>query len=256
MENLAVHIVLPKGLRLKNGAVLGKEVTFSVVSAVTPFYCSVDQVRLASGIYLTKILDLTIASQIYESSKDADSQSYVRPRRPPAEADPDSQAVREYQLFVNARQNWVAATAAKALILGIWDLAGTRGSKTLANFSVQRQALVRDEGFPKKINDLQAEADNWLTSVKSGGQIGPGGHARGKMAQKGMYNPDTPPGRLWITTGMGANRRTIPGYGSAGAPLKYSSAPIVSWRQGRFMGNYVAMFNPWALSVGTGVRPW
>lgn len=249
MENIAVHIVLPKGLRLANGSMLHKEVTFTLVSSITPFYCSVDQVRHATGVYLNKISDLAIAGAVYEASKDADSYSYTTPKQPPPEADPESLEVKRYKLFINARQNWVVATAGKALMLSIWDLAGTRGSKTLGNFSIQKQALVRDEGFPKKINDLQKEADTWVIVLKSGADIGPGGHAKGKMVQKGMYNTDMPPGRLWVVTGMGANVRTMPGYGSGQAPVKYCSSPLWLWRLGRYIGNYLVVFNP-------SLRPW
>lgn len=244
MDNLVVHIVLPKGLRLTNGTVLTREATFSVVSSISPFYCSVSQVRLHGGTYLNKLADTTIADMIYEISKDADSFSFSKPTPPVAGDDPEGLATRKYKLWINARQNWVNMMAARQLILNVWDLAGTRGGKTLGNFSMQHMALVKDEGMQKKLTDMQNEAADWLIVIKSGGDVGPGGHARGRIVAKGMYDPaSVPPGRLWMTTGMGANSRTIPGYGSVGSSIKYGSSPIMSWKYGRYVGGFMVPYS-------------
>jgi hypothetical protein len=242
MQNVVVHIVLPKNLRLKNGQILGSETTFSVASELSPFYCSIEQVKLAGGTYLSKLSDFTVASMVYEVSKDADSYSYNEPAYP-GTSDPKSPQFKKWRLWINARQNWVTAITAKVLLQNVWDLAGTRGSKTLGNFSINRVALLADEGFPKKVTDLQSEAAQWLIAIKSGGEVGPGGHIRGIIAAKGKWDADSaPPGRLWVTTGMGANQKSFPGYGSSnGKPLKYSSAPLTMWRYGRLTGSYVAV---------------
>ena len=242
MDNLVVHINLPKGLKLADGRMLLDDYTLTVVGTITPFYCSVDQVRLAGGIYLNKVSDMTIASMIYEKSKDADSFSYSLTTQPLVPDTAGSLAWRTWNLKLNARQNWVKWMTALQLILNVYELSGARGSHTLANFSVQRQSIMRDEGMPKKISDLQKQADEWLIALKSGGMIGPGGHVRPTMAAKGIYDPsDAPAGRLWVTTGMGANERAVPGFGSAGKPFRYSSPPIVCWRKGRYEGAYVAV---------------
>jgi hypothetical protein len=242
MDNLVVHINLPKGLKLADGRTLMTDYTLTVVGTITPFYCSIDQVRLAGGVYLNKVSDMTIASMIYEKSKDADSFSYTLTAPPTVAYTSTNQAWRTYNLKLNARQNWVKWMTALQLILNVYELSGARGSHTLANLSVQRQSITRDEGMPKKISDLQKQADAWLITLKSGGVIGPGGHVRPAFAAKGIYDPsDAPPGRLWVTTGMGANERAVPGFGSSGKPFRYASPPIVSWRKGRYEGAYVAV---------------
>ena len=80
--------------------------------------------------------------------------------------------------------------------------------------------------------------------VQSGGQVGPGGHVIGGVGAKGKYHPaNTPPGRLWaVTGGIGANAKTAPGYGSEGAPVKYSSQPFVCWQPGRHFAPLVLSY--------------
>ena len=61
-------------------------------------------------------------------------------------------------------------------------------------------------------------------------------------AAKGKYgDPDAPAGRLWMTTGMGANRTSIAGYGSDGKPVKFGSPSVIQWRVGRYMGGYLSV---------------
>ena len=47
------------------GRTLLDDYTVTVIGTITPFYCSVEQVRLAGGIYLNKVSDTTIAAMIY-----------------------------------------------------------------------------------------------------------------------------------------------------------------------------------------------
>ena len=72
MQNLIFHISLPKGIKLMNGATLMKDVTFDFISQITPYYSTIDMVRLAAGPTLKKLSDITIACQIYRSSNEAD----------------------------------------------------------------------------------------------------------------------------------------------------------------------------------------
>ena len=70
--SLIFHISLPKGIKLVNGATLMKDVTFDFISQITPYYSTIDMVRLAAGPTLKKLSDITIACQIYRSSNEAD----------------------------------------------------------------------------------------------------------------------------------------------------------------------------------------
>lgn len=237
MDNLVLHIVLPKCLRLKDGRTMGKDTTLSVIGSIVPFYASIAQVRLAGGSNLNRLSDLTIACKIYEASKDADSLSYntVEP------AAPNTESWKRWQLWANARQSYVVAISAKEILTAIYDLLGSRTSKTLANFSVNKVSIVRDEGTLKLITDLLNEANRWLMTLKSGGEIGPGGSPKGKLSTRGGQDPDNfPAGRLWAVTGLGANASSaaLPG-SSYGKPIKFASAPITSWQSQRYVTPHV-----------------
>ncbi len=223
MKNVTIHIVLPKGLSLTNGAMLSDSVSFQVVSDLDPYYTTIDAVRLEGGMWLQKLSDLTISLSIYQNSQKAQVLSYNLPPDPTSYDEHDL-AFRQWRLFHTARQQYVTSLTAKELISNVHDLVGGRGSKTLGNFSVSRQMMQRDESIPNKLQELSAELKQWEIVLKSGGDIGPGGHARPRMAQKGLYDMDSlPPGRLWLTTGMGANRKTYAGFGSSGKPVKFGS---------------------------------
>jgi hypothetical protein len=38
---------------------------------------------------------------------------------------------------------------------------------------------------------------------------------------------------------MGANMKSIPGFGSTGKPVKFGSPPVIQFRTGRYMGGYL-----------------
>lgn len=237
MKNLFVNVILPKGLRLKNGMHLYQDATFTVTSELTPFYSSVDLVRLTGGPMLNKLPDLTIAGAIFNISQQADAHTYSFPPEP-ASSNPMDPIYRRKQLFLNARSNWVGNTVAADLLGAIADLAGLRGSKTLGNFSVEKLTGVNSEGIPQKVQDLNKEADRWRIVLNSGGDVGFAGHVKGTWGAKALYDVDAPAGRTWAVTGMGANAKTSSGYGSSGKPVKYSSGPLLAWRLGRYYGPY------------------
>ena len=136
MENVAVSVILPKGLKLRDGRMLYEDATFTFISGLTPFFCSVDQVRLEGGAFLAKVPDLTIAAMIYKYSKEISLLSYNLPARPAA-GDEESAMARRWKLWSLARQTWVTAMASRELIQNVQELAGTKASKTLGNFAVQ-----------------------------------------------------------------------------------------------------------------------
>lgn len=237
MKNLFVSVILPKGLRLKNGARLYQDATFTFSSQLSPFYTSVDIVRMIGGPMLSKVPDLTIAGMIFNASQQADSHTYVFPPEPQTD-DPADPTFRRKQLFLNARSNWVSNTVAADLVGSIADMAGLRGSKTLGNFSTEKLSGVNSEGIPQKVQDLNKEAEKWRIVLNSGGDVGFAGHVKGGWGAKALYDVDSPAGRTWVVSGMGANAKTAAGYGSSGKPVKYASGPLLTWRLGRYYGPY------------------
>jgi len=245
MTNIIINIVLPPNLLLMDGSILDQEVSFMLTDQIDPWYASVDEVKLEGGIYLTKLPEITMASQIWNASKFCDALTCHEPTLPPqlTPYDPGHLGAHKYFLFNTARNRFVSVRAALASIYNVFDLAGVRGSKTLGNFSVTRMSFARDESLPKKIRAMEDELSKWKIVIQSGGEIGYGGHAKAVFAAKGKYDPsDIPAGRQWWVTGMGANHKTMPGFGSAGKPYKYGTPSFINYRVGRAFSNYVTIF--------------
>ena len=243
-DNLVIHITVPRGLRLLDGRLLASPATFDVVGSLQPYYASVDEVRLMGGVYLRKLTDLTIACMIYHISLEADVLTYNHPWRPydiEYDTNPYHPSYKQWKDFEWARGHFVEHEAARQLIMNVFDLAMTRGTRTLGNFSIGRQEFSREEGLPKRLLDLEKTVKELKIVLKSGAMVGPAGHVKPRMAAKYLYDSnDLPrPGRLWITSGPGANAVTISGRSSTGGhgkPVKYYSPWYVSRRLGRYTG--------------------
>lgn len=248
MSNIVITIQLPAGLGLTDGEVLREPVQFQVASGLTPYYASIEQVRIHSGIYLRKLSDLTIAAMIYMMSKQADAITWSLPNMPPSFAPfMDFQEV-HFRNFMQARNIWVSMMAARQLILNMFDLNAVRGQKTLGNFSVGRQEFAQDKGVPGKLADLMDQINNWELALKSGGSIGHKGHVKPRMAAKGLYDDsDNTPGRTWLNSGPGANTYSLTGVSSAGGrgkTVKFYSPVVVGNRIGRYFGPTVLVSWP------------
>jgi hypothetical protein len=228
-ENLIVHITLPKGMKLTDGSFLSTDVTFDVVSTLSPYYASVDQVRLEVGGFIRYISDLTVAASIYAASREVDQLCQLIP----------NQSDVRYHRFVQARNNWVTYTAALNLLLNTMIHTGKQ-SHVLSNFSV-----TKDINPDQKIKDLQAAIAKYEAPVRSCGATVPGGKVRPQMAAKGANDwMERPPSRLWIVTGAAANGTSYPGaaVGGKGRSFKFYSPPIISYRIGIFSGGmYVTL---------------
>lgn len=242
MDNLIVRIVLPQGLALKNNQYLIEDTTFEIVGHITPWYCSVDQVKLEGGPYIRGLSDITISAMIYQHGRTCDAITTFAPQPPQPSGTAFATLGQEtYQRFLLARQRYVQLKATKDLMLNLWDVNVTRGSKTLGNFSVSQVSQTKDEEVPKKLTTLEKDIKDWEIVVRSAGKITVGGRVLPTAAAKGLYDVDYPAGRMWMTTGMGANRKSIAGYGSNGKPVKFGSNPIIQWRVGRYTGGYMSV---------------
>lgn len=240
IQNLVFHIVLPAGLTLVSGAYLGDSVTLDVVSALTPYYASVDQVRLQGGLYVRKLSDLTIASTIYNSSKEVDL------LYPPGAQTSFSNSPNAFR-FVGARNQYVQSLAAKKLIENVFALFGMPSSHVLANLSITRGQHGLKEGIGQKITSLEETLTLYKPTIASGGNVVPGGHAKAQFAAKGVFDwTERTPARTWMTTGMGANASSQDfgsPTGGRGKPVKFFSSPfysppIINLRSGIYQGAY------------------
>jgi hypothetical protein len=250
IHNLVLHITLPAGIQTSDGAVLNECVTIDAVSGLCPFYASVDQVKLLGGPGLRRMIDFTIAGQIYMLSKQVDlivphqpwgfnnggiPYSYANPESLPYGDWPTAAApwypFADWMVFVGARNQWVANKAAQELLLNASILMAP-GSHVLANFSVTRGKGYQNEGLSGKISQLEAEVKLNEIAVRSRGKIIPGGTMRPRMAAKGVLDwQERTPARTWYGNGAGANSTSMdpgsPG-GGRGKPVKFFASPMVS----------------------------
>ena len=252
MLNLILHITLPTGLALTSGEVLQAPVTFDLLSAAHPFYASVDQIRLTAGPLLSPAQDITVASQIYKSSQEADLLNF----HPPTGGD-------HARNFNGARNLWVQAKATRDLLLTISVLQGGVQTHTLANFTFARGKGFESEGLPEKLKDLKEDLKKYEIAVRSGGKIAPGGHVLPRFAAKGVFDwEERTPSRTWIVTGMGANTSTAdnigPG-GGRGKTVKFYASPLFmgpmsGFRFGAYQsGSPLACQSPYFSSFPVGI---
>ena len=238
--NLVFHITLPEGLTLASGAYLGEPVTFDIVSTLMPYYASVDQVRLQGGLYLRKMQDLTIASMIYNASKEVDL------LYPPGAQTTFSNSPNIFR-FYGARNQYVQALVTKKLIENVLGLVGVPASHILANLSITRQRANEKEGIGQKITSLEETLALYKPTIVSGGNVVPGGFAKMQFAAKGVFDwTERTPARTWLSTGMGANSSSQDfgsPTGGRGKPVKFFSSPfysppIINLRSGIYQGAY------------------
>lgn len=240
ITNMVFHITLPANLALVTGAYLQQPVTFDVVSALLPYYASPDQVRLQGGMYIRKLSDLTLASMIYDVSKEVDL------LYPPGTQIVYANNPNTFRFF-GARNHYVQALCAKKLIENVIALVGVPSSHVLANLSVTRERAGEKEGIGQKITSLEETLALYKPTIVSGGNVVPGGYAKSQFAAKGVFDwTERTPARTWMSTGMGANA-TSQDFGSPtggrGKPVKFFSSPfysppIINLRSGIYQGAY------------------
>lgn len=189
---------------------------------------------------LRKLQDITIASEIYNSSQQAD---LILWRHPRGNGD-------DVARFRGAQNQWVQAATARSLLLNVSSIAGGPASHVLANFSVTRQKGFESEGIPELLKDLKDQMKLYEVTIRSGGKVSPGGHAKPMMAAKGVLDwQEQTPSRTWVVTGMGANASTGShgnGTGGRGKSVKFYASPLFSgamtgfrlgiWQSGNSIG--------------------
>ena len=245
MRNLILHVTIPKGLALTDGRIMQQDYTFDIVSKIEPYFCSIDQVRLSGGQLLRKLSDLTIACQIYQSSREAHLISPLPYCSSVINNTPYNNIA--HHRFIGSRNQWVVASAARDLLLAQATLLGGPQSHVLANFSVERTRGFQTEGLPARLKELEDSIKLYDPALRSAGMVLPGGKPRSGMAAKGVYDwTERTAARTWTATGLGANA-TSWDFGSPtggrGKPTKFFaspfySPPLINLRAGLFQGTY------------------
>lgn len=232
MQNLVVHITLPKGMRTIPGGMLTSDVTFDVIGQLNPFFASVQQVRYEGGMYLNDVPDFTVAAAVYQNSLVADSFCSVKP----------AVGTPAYDRYTFARNNWVTAAAALDLLMNTQSLRLIPGAHVLGNFSVTRAPQRNANPGDNKAEELRKTIKMFDPVLKSCGLAMPGSHVKPLMAAKGVNDwAEKTPARTWVVTGMGANGTSIPFSATGGRGKSYQmflSPPMSSFRTGFFQGSF------------------
>ena len=138
-----------------------KATAHEVISRLDPFYASIDQVRLAGGMLIRKLSDLTLACSIYNTSQKAD----LLCLHPPIDPNTDN-----FKRLVGARNNWVALSVARELMMNVNQIIGQKGSHVLANFSVTREGGGDGEGLAARLADLTEDIKEYEVTLRSWGK--------------------------------------------------------------------------------------
>lgn len=226
MTNVAIRVILPAGFRLADGRTLREPVHLVVISRLEPYYASVDMVRLLSGGWLEPLPDdIPVATAIWMKSIEADTLTYQKPEEPAAGV---SGLVRDrWERFLFGRSQYVAHAAAFDLVTRMLDIAAGRGSKRIGNLEISQPRGIDSPG-QQMLDLLRREAEEWKIVVQSGGRIGKGGRVRYSHAVRALEQT-AEPGRMWLVTGMGANRTGEVYFGGRIQTRKFYSPFYFSW---------------------------
>lgn len=228
MQNLVAQILLPKGLALKNGAFLDDDTVFEVISQLSPYYASVEQVRLEGGQYLSKLSDITLGTMIYQMSKRADQLS------PPELMTP--RGIRQGDIVHRSRNIWVIAKSCQELLDNVAGLLGNAAQHVLANLSVSRSRGNHTADMTVKFEELKNTIKEHEITMRSWGRVMPGGHAKGGFAAKQMTELEKITSRTWMVTGMGANSSSAEmsmGTEGRGKAVRMYANPLINIQRGR-----------------------
>lgn len=245
MTNLSIRVFLPAGFRLADGRTLRTGLHLVLISRLEPYYASVEMVRVLSGGWLENLhSDIPVALAIWLKSVEADTMTYQKPVEP-AEGETGPSAER-YHRFIFGRSQYVAYSAAADMVTRMLDVTSGRGAKRLGNFEIS-QPRNQDAPGREILDQLRKEAEAWKIVVQSGGRIGKAGPIPFTRAVRARET--TPPAstRLWLVTGMGANRTGGVYFGSEYQLRKFYSPFFYSWYRSQGASGYIPA--PWSVPL-------
>ena len=186
-KNNLVTVTLSPGIASTSGETFSEAIELEFFTDLSPYYTSVNKVKLEVGSLVTEIKDLTSAMAILEASVEADALSFS-----PTEINS--------KLFKHARREYVTAASAFRLVSNVGG--NLLKSKTLGDLSVTYDT----QSHKDTLEYLQDMMRKWGDQLMAGG----GAQAiRGpRMVVKGSRDTDKPTfDRMW--EGTGTNKKPI-----------------------------------------------
>jgi len=186
-DNNLVTVTLLSGIASTAGETFAETIELEFFTGLSPYYTSVNKVKLEVGSLVTEIKDLTSAMAILEASIEADALTF-------------SSIEINSELFKHARREYVTAASAFRLVSNIGG--NLLKSKTLGDLSVTYDT----ESHKDVLEYLQDMMRKWGDQLMAGG----GAQAiRGpRMVVKGSRDTDKPTfDRMW--EGTGTNKKPV-----------------------------------------------
>lgn len=187
LNNNLVAITLDSTIASIGGVVLGNNYEFWFTTTYSPYYCTLQRIKIDAGVYLSDLSNDTINMAIFLASEAADALTW----------NTDNPTDSFYK-FV--RQQWSCCKAQEILLINTLAGRSNLKSKQLADFKVEYQP-----GNNEILDRALACMDKWENQLQGGGRSVQS--QQPSMVVKGDWDRDRPPiGRRWGYS----NNRMIP----------------------------------------------
>jgi hypothetical protein len=225
VENDFVIVEFDETVASYTGLTLGEDIQMGFTTRLTPYYASIDLVRMEVGPWIDFIPDITLAMMIHWASKEADFTVCKSPN--------DSERLR----FALAKFV-IFDTALRTLFLpgasNYQPTAGSGATKWLGDLRIVAgagsQLAKTASGIDMEtIGHMRKERSEWFRVINAGANITYGQSYGYSTPVKGEWNPDKRlTGRLWLDPDCytyskpGINTKVLP-YGSKKGKFYYQN---------------------------------
>ena len=178
LDNNLVTITLDSDISSVGGVDLGTDYSFWFTTTYSPYYCTLQKIKLDAGFYLSTVPDDTINMAIFTASEAADALTWN-----------DSNNTDSFYKFV--RTQWTCCKAQEILLINVLAGRSNLKSKQLDDFRVEYQP-----GNNEILDRALSCMAKWEAQLARGGRAVEA--SAPSMVVKGEWDADRPPiGRRW-----------------------------------------------------------
>jgi len=176
-NNNMVDVVIDESIRGVDGSQMAAEYSWWFTTTYSPYYCTLQKVRLEVGAYIPAVIDDTINMSIHQASIDADALTW------------NTSASSSFYTWV--RGKWACCKAQEVVLLNAMQSQDKLKSKSLGDLSVEYNIGDNDA-----LDRALACMDRWEAQLQTGGEKTKSQNPT--MVAKGELDVDRPPiGRRW-----------------------------------------------------------